>query len=582
MSFLSKINQFSGYPVSDDSNSLLLIRAWSDNQCRWRLDNISAQDIHVKEIVLFEGLLDFPLDTALYGDGFQMLAQTKGTIEAPVDIGRCPDVEHYQITGEAGFQSFFNTLLISKNDGQHILLGFSASHKFSGSFRLSSKGYLKVVVDCENLSIDAMKYWQGDPLIVLEGESKADLFDQYAQALLQNHSPRNARVFSQPAPTGWCSWYHYYADISEQAIKENAQKMQSDFPYLEHLLIDDGYQAKMGDWLSPSERFSSGLEGIVDYIHKKGVKPALWLAPFIAEETSQIFKEHPDWFVKNKAGKPLAAKEVTYGGWRCTPWYCLDGTHPEVQQHFIKLMSYLHNDLGIGFFKLDANFWGAIHNGYFFDKKATRIEAYRQGMKAIGQGAGNSFLLGCNAPMWPSLGLVDGMRIGDDVERDGKRFQQIAQEIVHRSWQNNRLWINDPDCITLENLAEQIATESEYKLHLATLLVCNGLMISSDRLSTLSIKSKSLLNKLLNNSFSNKEVTFLDDDYSHAKIVTNSQILHLFFNWEKEAKRFELPKKEGDQLGSFFDEFPVNIEEKENSYSIHVEASSAEIIVRSK
>ena len=558
------------------------MRPWLDNQCHWRLDNISDRAIVVEEIVLFEGQLDLPLTTAIYGDGFQMLAQTKGTIEAPLDIGRCPDVEHYRLAGEAGFQSFFNTLLLSENNEKHILLGFSASKKFSGCFRLSSTGYLKIIVDCENLTLDSKDHWDGEPFVGVEGSNKQLLLDEYAQIIKLNHPPRNISLFSKAAPTGWCSWYHYYADISEQAIKENAQQMQSEFPYLDHLLIDDGYQAKMGDWLTPSARFSSGLEGIVKYIHDKGIKPALWLAPFIAEETSQIFKEHPDWFVKNKHGKPLAAKEVTYGGWRCPPWYCLDGTHPEVQQYFISLMSHLHNDLGISFFKLDANFWGAIHGGYFYDKKATRIEAYRQGMTAIGKGAGSSFLLGCNAPMWPSLGLVDGMRIGDDVEREGKRFYQIAQEIVHRSWQNKVLWINDPDCITLENLKDQIATESEYKLHFATLLVCNGLMISSDRLSILSTKSKLRLERLVSSQRErDAKVTFLNDDFSQAVVTNKLETLHIFFNWGKTDKRIELPKSKHGELATFFDEQSTIIS-SENNYLIDVAAHSAEVLVESK
>lgn len=30
--------------------------------------------------------------------------------------------------------------------------------------------------------------------------------------------------------------------------------------------------------------------------------------------------------------------------------------------------------------------------------------------------------------MWPSLGLVDAMRVSDDVERHSHRFEQIAKE----------------------------------------------------------------------------------------------------------------------------------------------------------
>ena len=38
-------------------------------------------------------------------------------------------------------------------------------------------------------------------------------------------------------------------------------------------------------------------------------------------------------------------------------------------------------DGGCTYFKLDANFWGAIHGGHFHDPRATRIEAYRRGLE---------------------------------------------------------------------------------------------------------------------------------------------------------------------------------------------------------
>jgi alpha-galactosidase len=70
----------------------------------------------------------------------------------------------------------------------------------------------------------------------------------------------------------------------------------------------------------------------------------------------------------------------------------------------------MREEWGCAYFKLDANFWGAIHGGRFHDPKATRVEAYRRGMQAIRRGAGDAFLLGCNHPIFPSLGLIDGSR----------------------------------------------------------------------------------------------------------------------------------------------------------------------------
>ena len=79
------------------------------------------------------------------------------------------------------------------------------------------------------------------------------------------------------------------------------------------------------------------------------------------------------------------------------------------------------SEWGCTYFKLDANFWGAMHGGRFHDPRATRVEAYRRGMEAIRRGAGDSFLLGCNHPIWPSAGLIHGSRSSNDIKRTWDR-----------------------------------------------------------------------------------------------------------------------------------------------------------------
>ena len=151
---------------------------------------------------------------------------------------------------------------------------------------------------------------------------------------------------------------------------------------------------------------------------RTGFEPAIWVAPFIAEAKSNLFQQHPDWFVKDDAGKPLLRSDkVTFGGWRRGPWYVLDGTHPQVQQHYENLFRTMRREWGCTYFKLDANFWGAIHGGRFHDPRATRVEAYRRGMQAILRGADDGFILGCNHPIWASVGLIHGSRSSNDIKR---------------------------------------------------------------------------------------------------------------------------------------------------------------------
>lgn len=482
-SLLSRVRQLAA--DSDLSPQLLQTRQWDGSLCRVRLDNTGSDDARVARWVLFDGKLGLPLDTPLYGEGFQMLAQTMGSWQSPQPVGRCPDSSVYRITDDDGYHTVHNLLLVEHDKGW-LLLAFASCHRFGGEFRLYPDGRLQILMNCEERLLSAGQHWQSEALICLEGADREALLAELAERIAAEHGSLIGQVGERP--NGWCSWYHYYADVSADDIRENLAVRAERFPALRYVQIDDGYQAKMGDWLTPSPKFEQGVAALAAEIHAAGCEPALWVAPFIAEPGSQVFQDHPDWFVKGEDGLPLPSERVTYGGWRCTPWYVLDGTHPEVQAHLEGVFRTLREQWGIHYFKLDANFWGAIHGGRFHDTSATRVEAYRRGMAAILRGAGEgAFLLGCNAPIWPSLGLVHGMRVSDDVERNGHRFRQIAREVFCRAWQNDRLWALDPDCICLRDLPSQQASPADYSFHLAALVASGGMMLAGDRLDRKSV-----------------------------------------------------------------------------------------------
>ncbi|MFM5301410.1 glycoside hydrolase family 36 protein [Aeromonas caviae] len=492
-SLLARLRQLPADPALPDA--LLQTRQWEGPLCRVRLDNTGKQSEAVHHWRLFEGDLGLAPDTAIYGEGFQMLAQTGGRWNAPEHLGRCPDASVYRITADDGYHTVHNLLLVAQ-EGGWLLLAFASCQRFGGEFRLHPDGRLEIVMNTEGRTLAPGAHWQSEALICLEGPDREALLATLAQYIAAEHGSLVGEVPTRPS--GWCSWYHYYANVSAADIRENLAVRAERFPALRYVQIDDGYQARMGDWLTPSAKFEEGVAALAGEIRAAGCEPALWVAPFIAEPGSQVFQDHPDWFVKGEDGLPLPSERVTYGGWRCTPWYVLDGTHPEVQTHLEQVFRTLRTQWGIHYFKLDANFWGAIHGGRFHDPAATRVEAYRRGMAAILRGAGEgAFLLGCNAPLWPSLGLVHGMRVSDDVERQGPRFRQIAREAFCRAWQHERLWVLDPDCVCLRDIPGQHGSRAEYDFHLAALVASGGMVLAGDRLQDLDEAQGARLGKLL-------------------------------------------------------------------------------------
>src|SRR5262245_5176739 len=75
-------------PVSDSPaiKQVELIRQWQGLFCRAQLINRGRESVRIKGVVLFDVALSLPAETQLYGEGFQMLSQTGGTISKPADL----------------------------------------------------------------------------------------------------------------------------------------------------------------------------------------------------------------------------------------------------------------------------------------------------------------------------------------------------------------------------------------------------------------------------------------------------------------------------------------------------------------
>ncbi|CAK4067332.1 glycoside hydrolase family 36 protein [Vibrio sp. 16] len=512
-----------------------------DNQLHFLFQGLSNYKFNDR-FLLCQTEFNFERSATILGDGFQMLAQTTGTIEQPIDIGRCPDNSpSYRIYSSQDPKRYYNYLMVEDSLG-YSLFGFTSCHRFAGYFEVQEqegRWLVSAYIDGEGTYPQDWSTTALESIVCLQGDSMSQLYTEYSK-LIAKHHPVRAGVEAK-APIGWCSWYAYYAEVNQDNIYHNLEVMSADAKQLEYVLLDDGYQAFMGDWLTPSDKFPSGVRAVIEAIKAKGKKPAIWLAPFIAQPESELFKQHPDWFVKHQDGRLLKAEEVTYAGWRCTPWYVLDTSNPEVQEHLTHVVRVMREEWGIELFKLDANYWGTL-KGQRYQTGTTGIEAYRMGMEAIAEGAGDAWILGCNAPMWPSLGLVDAMRVSDDVERNEHRFEQIAKETFYRSWQHRKLWQIDPDCATLVSLPNQAAERQSYEFHRNVLLASSGLLLSGDPLPELTPWAKQTLSKLiLRHKHCQESARFTALNLHHAFLpITERNDLHCLFNYQQPAREVTL------------------------------------------
>jgi alpha-galactosidase len=475
-----------------------------------------------------------------------MLTQNGGTLGQPANLGNYTDAAHYKIPQPQGAHVMYGLLTMASAPTTYVM-AFTSSRRFVGRFDLRPAS-IQVVLDAEGLALAPGERWTLEEFSYGDGADRDALLRGVAQRLSANHSSllagsppplalaRASRSLGPPAPsllagrgasppTGWCSWYCFGPRVTARQVLDNLDTIAKNIPGLKYIQVDDGYQPAMGDWLDTGAAFGGNVRGVLTAIRERGFEPAIWVAPFIAEQASKLFQQHPAWFVKDDEGKPLRADRVTFGGWRRGPWYALDGTHPEAQAHLETVFGTMRREWGCTYFKLDANFWGAMHGGRFHDPRATRVEAYRRGMDAIRRGAGDAFILGCNHPIWPSLGLIHGSRSSNDIKRAWDRVATTARQNLNRNWQNGRLWWNDPDAVVLTG----DLTDEEFRFHATSIYASGGMVLSGDDLTKIGPDRLKMLQALLPPS--GVAAAFADDSLNVGVIDLPGRRVVSLLNW---------------------------------------------------
>jgi alpha-galactosidase len=299
-----------------------------------------------------------------------------------------------------------------------------------------------------------------------------------------------ARV-PEKTPTGWCTWHYYFGRNTAQDVYANLNAMRRRHLPLDMVIIDDGYQAAIGDWLILDPDRFTDMPSLAATIRRERRMAGIWVAPFGLADNSQTWASHPEWVLRDEAGEPVLAWNH-----RGQAVYALDTTHPEACDWLHTTFHTMRREWGYDFFKADFLFAAALP-GHHHDPQTTRPQALRRGLSIIRDAIGDdAFLLGCGVPLGPAVGLVDGMGIGSEVSptwEPPSAGHLSAPGIAHtirnsmaRSFTHRRLWAADPGCL----LARPRSDNSQLSLYeartLATVLALSGgLLLDGDRLSSL-------------------------------------------------------------------------------------------------
>lgn len=338
------------------------------------------------------------------------------------------------------------------------------------------KNKIEIIKDCEGMKFQG----KHDILAIYIGQGEeSKLWDEYFSTIPSYRKPGDRC-------TGWTSWYNYYTSISEEIILKNLKALHDEKIPLDFFQIDDGYQHAVGDWLDVNSKFPSGMKRIADEISKCGYKPGLWISPFICEKRSHIFKNHPEWLLKDKWGRLV--KAGWNPGWSGT-FYSLDFYNGNFREYLKKVFNTVLNDWGFEMLKLDFLYGVCVipYNG------KSRGQIMAEAMEFIREQAQDKLILGCGVPLGPSFGRVDYCRIGSDVapyfEDKKLAFLNYRERVSTLNslrstlgrWQlNGRAFSNDPDVFIIRTENNKMSRDERHTLFILNNILGNLIFFSDD------------------------------------------------------------------------------------------------------
>lgn len=350
-----------------------------------------------------------------------------------------------------------------------------------------------------------------------------EVFDKYFNSM-------NLRKPGIEHLSGYTSWYNYFQKIDENIILRDLNGLDRAKDKVSIFQIDDGYESFVGDWLVPdNKKFPNGMKFIADEIHKKGYLAGIWIAPFSAQRSSVVAKEHPDWLIKdNKTGKPLLG---------CVGWggaYTLDFYNPEAREYIRNFFRVILREWGYDMVKLDFLYSEAMQPRNGKSRGQIMCEAMSFLRECVGE---DKLILGCGVPLGPAFGIVDACRISCDVDLKYKKkyynilgvnceipsAQNAINNSIFRHHLNKRVFCNDPDVFFLRNT--NLRFTFEQKLLLAKINnLCGNVLFVSDNAGDYSQEEIEYLKKF----FTKSESKIISAEY-----VTDDTI---FVRYEEDGK----------------------------------------------
>ncbi|MDB6083043.1 MAG: alpha-galactosidase [Gammaproteobacteria bacterium] len=144
----------------------------------------------------------------------------------------------------------------------------------------------------------------------------------------------------------WCAW-GYERDCTTALIEGTLPKVKE--LGLDWVVIDDGWQAMIGDWTPDRAKYPNGegdLRRLAGDIRAGGLKPRLWYSPLSVAPGSDLLHDHADMLLRDKDG---AVQKISW--WNS---FYLCPAYEGTMQHTQRLIEKFIGEWGFAGLKIDG------------------------------------------------------------------------------------------------------------------------------------------------------------------------------------------------------------------------------------
>ena len=469
-----------------------------------------------------------------------------------------------------------SVLLLKNGNTSFFKVGVLTWEIFRAEISYSKDKGIQIVADGEDKPIKPGQTINFEKIVVESGDNWQNMLFEYGKqiAKVQKISPKKINQFK-----GWSTWDYYAQSFTEKDIDSNIKRLKELNVDANMIQIDGGWWKFRGDYLDSRDDLGGGMKGVAKRIKENGYTPGLHIDGFRAEKGADVYKAHPEWFLKDQNGQAFYTESQRPN--RVEQSIYFDYSHPGAREYIKNVLKTMKEDWGYKYFKIDFICYGldkeifraqknsGLKEIHAYDETMTSMERTRAGLKAMREGMGDAFFLGCSSVFGPTLGIVDGLRTGGDISPVMEFYASRCLQNGGNFYLNKTVVQTDSDYLVVRskedeepNLPERkhkhggTVTQTEATMWANYVSLFGGIKISSDNLNTLRPERKKLIPQAMSLSTCERyiPIDFWDkakfkEDGFNIMLGTNKEGLYLaLFNWDKEELGIKLSNIPTDKL----------------------------------